>query len=116
MLSKCSYYSNQTGQIAVISEPFCLPPMKSFASLQGMLRMDAFNPASMIIGSDGYLGFESNPYGMGGMGFEVNYQCPIQESCEDIKSTKFCEKAKKKGKCKKASIWKKCQLTCDKCD
>ena len=116
MQSKCFYYSNQTGQIAVISEPFCLQPMESFASLQGMVRLDAFNPASMIIGSDGYLGFESNPYGMGGMGFEVNYQCPVQESCEDIKSTKFCEKAKKKGKCKKASIWKKCQSTCEKCN
>ena len=90
--------------------------MKSFGSLQGMLRMDSFDPAIMEIGSDGYLGFESNPYGMGGMGFEVDYQCPVEESCEDIKSTKFCEKAKKKGKCKKASIWKKCQLTCDKCD
>ena len=90
--------------------------MKSFGSLLGMLKMDDFHPAIMDIGSDGYLGFESSPYGMGGMGFEVKYQCPVEEPCEDIKSTKYCKKAKKKGKCKKASIWKKCQLTCKKCD
>ena len=90
--------------------------MRSFDSLRGMLRMHDFQPAIMDIGSDGYIGFESNPYGMGGMGFIVKYQCPVEEPCEDIKSTKYCKKAKKKGKCKKASIWKKCQLTCDKCD
>ena len=112
----CFFYSDQSEQISIITEPFCLPPMTNFGSLQGMLRMDSFNPAIMEIGSDGYLGFESNPYSMGGMGFEVEYQCPAEEPCEDIKSAKFCKKAKKKGKCKKASIWKKCQLTCDKCD
>ena len=41
---------------------------------------------------------------------------PPTTTCEDIKSTKFCKKAKKKGKCSKASIWKKCQSTCEKCD
>ena len=99
-----------------MTEPFCPTPMRSFDSLQGMLRMDDFNPASMIIGSNGNVGFESNPHSMGGKGFEIKYQCPVKEPCEDIKSAKFCKKQKKKGKCKKASIWKKCKLTCDKCD
>ena len=91
------YYSDQTGQIAVITEPFCLPPMSSFDSLQGLLRMDDFHPAIMDIGSDGYLGFKSNSYGIAGMGFEVKYQCPVEEPCEYIKSTKFCKKGKEKG-------------------
>ena len=106
------YYSDQTPQIAIMTEPFCLTTMRSVYSLQEMLKKDAPNP--MIVGSDGYVGFES--YGKEGMGFEVKYQCPLEEPCEDIKSTKYCKKAKKKGKCKKSSIWKKCQLTCDKCD
>jgi len=37
-------------------------------------------------------------------------------TCEDIESAKYCKKAMKKGKCSKASIWKKCQSTCKKCD
>ena len=110
------YYSDQTPQIAVMTEPFCPPPMRSFDTLRGMLRMDSAYPASMFIASDGNIGFESNPYSMGGTGFEIKYQCPVKEPCEDIKSTKFCKKQKKKGKCKKASIWKKCKLTCNKCD
>jgi len=118
------YYSDDwTPQISVMTEPYCPPPMRSFDTLRGMLRMDAFeprfepgHPAHMIIMSNGYIGFESNPYSMGGTGFEIKYQCPVKEPCEDIKSAKFCNKQKKKGKCKKASIWKKCKLTCNKCD
>ena len=98
-----------------MTEPFC-SPMRNFDSLQGMLKMDSLNPSIMFIGSDGYIGFESNPYSMGGTGFEIKYRCPGKEPCENIKSTKFCKKQKKKGKCKKASIWKKCKLTCNKCD
>ena len=98
-----------------MTEPFCPPPMRSFDILQGMLRMDALDPARMIIGLY-RVAFESNPYSMGGTGFEIKYQCPVKEPCEDIKSAKFCKKQKKKGKCKKASIWKKCKLTCNKCD
>ena len=37
-------------------------------------------------------------------------------ACEDIKSAKYCKKAKKKGKCSKASVWMKCQSTCNKCN
>ena len=98
-----------------MTEPFC-SPMRNFDSLQGMLRMDSLNPGIMFIGSDGYIGFESNPYDNGGMGFEIKYQCPVEEPCEDIKSVKYCKKQEKKGKCNKASVWKKCQSTCEKCD
>ena len=78
--------------------------------------MDNIYPGSMFIASDGNIGFESSPYGTGGMGFEIKYECPVEEPCEDIKSKKWCKKQKKKGKCKKASVWKKCQSTCEKCD
>ena len=78
--------------------------------------MDSAFPGSMFIASDRNIGFSANPQGMGGLGFEIKYQCLLKEPCEDIKSTKFCKKQKKKGKCKKASIWKKCKLTCNKCD
>lgn len=35
--------------------------------------------------------------------------------CEDKKKPKKCKKLKKKGKCGKKKVWKKCQKTCDKC-
>ena len=38
-----------------------------------------------------------------------------KEPCEDIKGTKWCKKQKKNGKCKNASVWKKCKSTCEKC-
>ena len=113
------YCSYQTPLVAVMVEPFCPsipPPMRSFDSLGGILRMDNPNPGSIIIASDGHIGFEADSYGMGGMGFEIKYECPVKEPCEDIKSAKWCKKQKKKGKCKKASVWKKCQSTCEKCD
>ena len=101
-----------------MTEPFCTPAptVMSFESLEGILRMDSAYPGSMFIASDGNIGFSANPQGMGGLGFEIKYQCLVKEPCEDIKSTKFCKKQKKEGKCKKASIWKKCKLTCNKCD
>ena len=40
--------------------------------------------------------------------------CGGEEPCEDQKSSKYCKKALKKGKCNK--VWKKCQKTCDRCD
>ena len=89
------YYSDRTGQRAVITEPFCLPPMSSFDSLQELLRTDEIHPATMDIGSDGHLGFKSNSFGIRGRSFEISYQC--EEPCEYIKSTKFCKKGKVKG-------------------
>ena len=112
----CSY---GTPLVAVMVEPFCpsAPPMRSFdSSLGGILRNDNPSPGSIFIASDGNVGFSSDSYGMGGMGFEIKYECPVKEPCEDIKSAKWCKKQKKKGKCKKASVWKKCQSTCEKCD
>ena len=112
------YCSDQTPLVAVMVEPFCpsTPPMRSFDNLRGILRMDNPYPGSMFIASDGNVAFSSESYGMGGMGFEIKYECPVKEPCEDIKSAKWCKKQKKKGKCKKASVWKKCQSTCEKCD
>ena len=78
--------------------------------------MDGIYPGSMLVASNGTIGFEASPYSMGGMGFEIKYKCPVEEPCEDIKSTKWCKKQKKKGKCKEASVWKNCQSTCEKCD
>ena len=37
------------------------------------------------------------------------------EECEDAKSSKYCNKMKKKGKCDNKKIAKKCQKTCDAC-
>ena len=112
------YCSDQTPLVAVMVEPFCpsTPPMRSFDNLRGILRMDNPYPGSMFIASDGNVAFSSESYGMGGMGFEIKYECPVKEPCEDINSAKWCKKQKKKGKCKKASVWKKCQSTCEKCD
>ena len=31
-------------------------------------------------------------------------------------SLKFCEKKKKKGKCSKQKVWKKCEKTCGRCE
>ena len=113
----CSY---GTPLVAAIVEPFCpsaAPLMRSFgSSIKGILRNDNPSPGSIFIASDGNVGFSSDSYGMGGMGFEINYECPVKEPCEDIKSAKWCKKQKKKGKCKKASVWEKCQSTCEKCD
>ena len=88
-------------------EPFCpsTPPLRSFDS-----------QSTMIVASNGTIVFEASPNSMGGMGFEIKYECPVKEPCEDINSAKWCKKQKKKGKCKKASVWKKCQSTCEKCD
>ena len=44
--------------------------------------------------------------------FQIDFTC---EPCKDQKSFKFCKKQKKKGKCSKSGIWKKCKKTCDKC-
>ena len=100
-------------------EPFCpsAPPMRSFDSLGGILRIDGiYTSSTMLVASNGTIGFEASPYSMGGMGFEIKYECPVEEPCEDIKSTKWCKKQKKKGKCEVASVWKQCQSTCEKCD
>ena len=35
--------------------------------------------------------------------------------CKDKLKTKKCKKHKKNGKCKDKKIWKKCELTCEKC-
>ena len=102
-------------------EPFCpsTPPLRSFDS-----------QSTMIVASNGTIVFEASPNSMGGMGFEIKYECPAattttttttiktttKEPCEDIKSTKWCKKQKKNGKCSTASVWKKCKSTCDKCD
>ena len=112
------YCSYQTPLVAIMVEPYCpsTPPMRSFDSLGRIVRMDNPNPGSMFIASDGRVGFSSDSYSMGGMGFEIKYECPVKEPCEDIKSKKWCKKQKKKGKCKKASVWKKCKSTCEKCD
>ena len=112
------YCSYQTPLVAIMVEPYCpsTPPMRSYDSLGGIIRMDNPNPGSMFIASDGRVGFSSDSYSMGGMGFEIKYECPVKEPCEDIKSKKWCKKQKKKGKCKKASVWMKCQSTCEKCD
>ena len=112
------YCSDQTSRLTVMTEPFCTPAptMMSLESLEGILRMDSAYPGSIFIASDGIIGFSANPQGMGGLGFEIKYQCPVEEPCEDIKSAKYCKKQKKKGKCKKASVWKKCQSTCEKCN
>merc|ERR1712051_718512 len=42
--------------------------------------------------------------------------CGGEEPCEDQKSSKYCKKALKKGKCNKVKVWKKCKKTCDRCD
>jgi hypothetical protein len=105
-------------------EPFCpsTPPLRSFDS-----------QSTMIVASNGTIVFEASPNSMGGMGFEIKYECPAattttttttkttittttKEPCEDIKSTKWCKKQKKNGKCSTASVWTKCKSTCDKCD
>ena len=39
---------------------------------------------------------------------------PPNSDCKDKKSKKYCKK--KKRQCKKASIYKKCLKTCNKCD
>ena len=78
--------------------------------------MDGIYPGTMLVASNGTIGFEASPYGMGGMGFEIKYECPVKEPCEDINSTKWCKKQKKKKKCEDTSVWKKCQSTCEKCD
>ena len=78
--------------------------------------MDGIYPGSMLVASNGTIVFEASPYSMGGMGFEIKYECPLEEPCEDIKSTKWCKKQKEKGKCKEESVWKKCQSTCEKCE
>merc|ERR1712025_642033 len=50
--------------------------------------------------------------------------CPVPDTCKtgscddncfDQKPTKTCKKLKKKGKCSKKGVWKKCKLTCEKC-
>ena len=38
------------------------------------------------------------------------------EVCEDIWSTKKCQRRKNKGKCNKNWVAKHCQLTCEYCD
>ena len=47
--------------------------------------------------------------------FKIDFTCEVEEPCEDLKSSKYCKKQEKKGKCKKSSVWKKCKETCDKC-
>ena len=110
--------SSETPLVSILVEPHCpsTPPMRSFDSLGRILKMDNPNPGYMFIASGGNVGFSSDSYSMGGMAFEIKYECPVVEPCEDIKSTKWCKKQKKNGKCKKASVWKKCQSTCEKCD
>jgi hypothetical protein len=46
-------------------------------------------------------------------GFELDYVC--KEVCEDKAKPKKCKKLKKKGKCTKKKVWKKCRYTCGKC-
>merc|ERR1712228_76164 len=36
-------------------------------------------------------------------------------SCKDKKKTKQCRKLKKKGRCGRKKVWKKCKKTCNKC-
>ena len=108
------------GNLCMYPENLCIGIKQPFMTVtyEGniILRNDNPSPGSIFIASDGNVGFSSDSYGMGGMGFEIKYECPVKEPCEDIKSAKWCKKQKKKGKCKKASVWKKCQSTCEKCD
>ena len=39
-----------------------------------------------------------------------------EDKCQDMGSLKFCEKKKKKGKCSKQKVWKKCEKTCGRCE
>ena len=36
-------------------------------------------------------------------------------ACKDKRKVKICLKLKKKGKCSKKRVWKKCKKTCNKC-
>ena len=65
----------------------------------------------------GNITFQSSLFGgdHSGLPFQIDFTCETEEPCEDIKSSKYCKKQKKKGKCKKANVWKKCQMTCEKC-
>ena len=36
-------------------------------------------------------------------------------ACKDKQKVKKCLKLKKKGKCTKKRVWKKCKKTCNKC-
>ena len=95
-------------------EPFCqsAPPMRSF---------DTSN-TYLVVASNGTIRFEASPNGMGGMGFEIKYECPAATTtttpkpCKNIKAPKWCKKQKKNGKCNVAYVWTKCRYTCEKCD
>ena len=39
----------------------------------------------------------------------------LASDCKDKKNTKKCKRLKKKGKCSKKNVWKKCKKTCGKC-
>ena len=77
-------------------------------------RIDNMAPGNLQFGSDGTVNFYA--YSMAGKGFEINYECEIEEPCEDEKPKKYCKKQKNKGKCNKAGIAKKCMKTCNKCE
>ena len=81
-----------------------------------------------IISTNGYMevNFVSDHY-VGMSGFEIYYVCngtstptptptPTPPSeCKDKKKTKRCKRLKKKGKCGKKKVWKKCKKTCEIC-
>ena len=95
-----------------MDEPFC--HASEMASKRAFLkeRMGNGNPGYLQFGSDGTVNFYA--YSMAGQGFEINYECEIP--CEDEKPKKYCKKQKKKGKCNKPGIIRKCRKTCKKCD
>ena len=77
-------------------------------------RIGWLGPGILNFNTDGEVNFHA--YSMAGQGFEINYECEIEEPCEDEKPKKYCKKQKKKGKCNKAGIAKKCMKTCNKCE
>jgi hypothetical protein len=76
--------------------------------------IDQDSRGSITFGSFGSVDFKSNLNGTVGKPFEINYICELAEPCEDQKGEQWCEKKKKKGKCKK-KYYKKCQKTCEQC-
>ena len=75
----------------------------------GTDRQDFWSPGSLSFGSSGLVVFQSPPFGMGGPGFEIEYECP--PPCVDKKSQKFCNKEK----CHTKSAKKKCAKTSGHC-
>jgi len=82
----------------------------------GTDRQDFYSPGALSFGSSGLVVFQSPPMGMGGMGgpgFEIEYECP--PLCVDKKSQNFCNKKVTRGKCHKKKVKRNCAKTCGHC-